>query len=158
MKTKLLQDTNVELVNVNGGKVYTNGTTIDIRKDSTGSAYFICNERRRDFTSPILQARVYYDVKLNPNSGTIAPNKDVTKYYVGEETKLPTANDISRPGHTFTGWYDNIDCTGTPILKIPADAVGNKQYWAGWAHNDSIGLTKKADWTQVEGEVPGPLN
>ena len=73
-----------------------------------------------------------YSVTLNTNNGTIADGKDVTGYTYGTESTLPTAQDITRTGYTFEGWYENETCTGDKVTAIPADAIGEKTYWAKW--------------------------
>ena len=38
-------------------------------------------------------------------------------------------------GHTFVGWYDNENLTGSPIAAIGGTETGNKEYWAKWEIN-----------------------
>ena len=72
-----------------------------------------------------------YTVTLNANGGTINSG-NITGYTYGTETTLPTAQDITRTGYTFAGWYDNEALSGEPETVIPADATGDKTYWAKW--------------------------
>ena len=46
-----------------------------------------------------------YTVMLETNGGTIADGKDVISYTYGEGATLPTANDMTREGYTFDGWF-----------------------------------------------------
>lgn len=68
-------------------------------------------------------------VTLNTNDGTINSG-NVTSYVEGNEVTLPT--DITKDGYTFGGWYDNSECTGTAITKIPTTATGPQVFWAKW--------------------------
>ena len=76
-----------------------------------------------------------YAVTLNTNGGTIADGKDVTGYTYGVGATLPTAGDMTYTGHTFVGWYDNENLTGSPVTAIGGAETGNKEYWAKWEIN-----------------------
>ena len=71
------------------------------------------------------------NVRLNVNGGTINSG-NVTSYTYGTETTLPTAQDITRTGYTFGGWYDNEALSGDPVTAITATDTGNKTYYAKW--------------------------
>ena len=66
---------------------------------------------------------------LNTNNGTI-DSGNITGYTFGRGATLPT--DVTRLGYTFAGWYDNEALSGEPETVIPADAMGDKEYWAKW--------------------------
>ena len=75
-----------------------------------------------------------YAVTLNTNGGTIN-NGNVTEYTYGVGATLPTAGDMTYTGHTFVGWYDNENLTGSPVTAISNTETGNKEYWAKWEIN-----------------------
>ena len=75
-----------------------------------------------------------YAVTLNTNGGTIN-NGNVTSYTYGVGAKLPTADDMTYTGHTFKGWYDNKNLTGSPVTAIGGTETGNKEYWTKWEIN-----------------------
>ena len=75
-----------------------------------------------------------YTVTLNTNGGTIN-NDNVTEYTYGVGATLPTADDMTYTGHTFVGWYDNENLTGSPVTAISNTETGNKEYWAKWEAN-----------------------
>ena len=75
-----------------------------------------------------------YTVTLNTNGGTIN-NGNVTEYTYGAGATLPTADDMTYTGHTFVGWYDNENLTGSPVTAISNTETGNKEYWAKWEAN-----------------------
>ena len=76
-----------------------------------------------------------YAVTLHTNGGTIADGKDVTGYTYGAGATLLTADDMTYTGHTFKGWYDNENLTGSPVTAIGDTETGNKEYWAKWEAN-----------------------
>ena len=75
-----------------------------------------------------------YAVTLHPNGGTINSG-NVTGYTYGVGATLPTADDMTYTGHTFKGWYDNENLTGSPVTAIGGTGTGNKEYWAKWEIN-----------------------
>ena len=75
-----------------------------------------------------------YAVTLNTNGGTINSG-NVTSYTYGVGATLPTAGDMTYTGHTFKGWYDNENLTGSPVTAIGGTGTGNKEYWAKWEIN-----------------------
>ena len=75
-----------------------------------------------------------YTVTLNTNGGTINSG-NVTGYTYGVGATLPTADDMTYTGHTFVGWYDNENLTGSPVTAIGGTGTGNKEYWAKWEIN-----------------------
>ena len=75
-----------------------------------------------------------YAVTLHPNGSTINSG-NVTGYTYGVGATLPTADDMTYTGHTFKGWYDNENLTGSPVTAIGGTGTGNKEYWAKWEIN-----------------------
>ena len=96
------------------------------------------------WTAPI------YAVTLNTNGGTINSG-NVTGYTYGVGATLPAADDMTYTGHTFKGWYDNENLTGSPVTAIGGAETGNKEYWAKWEINQYTVTVKpengKADIT-----------
>ncbi len=76
-----------------------------------------------------------YTITLSKDSGTIAQGKEVTGYTYGTETVLPTADDITREGYTFHGWYADSSFSGSPVMKITNTETGNKTFYAKWTPN-----------------------
>ncbi|MCQ2608585.1 MAG: InlB B-repeat-containing protein, partial [Bacteroidales bacterium] len=75
-----------------------------------------------------------YTVTLNTNDGIVTTG-NVTSYVFGTEKDLPSAEQITKNGYTFAGWYDNSSYMGVAVTKIPATATGNKNFWAKWTVN-----------------------
>ena len=76
-----------------------------------------------------------YTVTLHLNDGTIANGKNVTEYTYGTGATLPTADDITRAGHTFEGWYEDENFSGSPVTEISATDTGKKEFYAKWTLN-----------------------
>ena len=73
-----------------------------------------------------------YSVTLQTDGGTIASGKEVTGYTYGTGAVLPTANDMTREGYRFDGWYADSSFSGSPITEISATETGNKTFYAKW--------------------------
>ena len=76
-----------------------------------------------------------YSVTLQTDGGTIASGKEVTGYTYGTGAVLPTANDITREGYRFDGWYADSSFSNSPITEISATETGNKTFYAKWTKN-----------------------
>ena len=76
-----------------------------------------------------------YSVTLQTDGGTIASGKEVTGYTYGTGAVLPTANDITREGYRFDGWYADGSFSSSPITEISATETGNKTFYAKWTKN-----------------------
>ena len=76
-----------------------------------------------------------YSVMLQTDGGTIASGKEVTGYTYGTGAVLPTANDMTREGYRFDGWYADSSFSGSPITEISATETGNKTFYAKWTKN-----------------------
>lgn len=76
-----------------------------------------------------------YTVTLNKDGGTIASGKEVTGYTYGTGAVLPTADDITREGYRFDGWYADSSFSGSPVAEIAATETGNKTFYAKWTRN-----------------------
>ena len=74
-----------------------------------------------------------YTVTLDPNEGTIADGKNVTGYVRGTGAALPTANEVTREGYLFKGWYEDANFSGSPVTAISDTDTGNKTFYAKWA-------------------------
>ena len=112
-----------------------------------------------------------YSVTLQTDGGTIASGKEVTGYTYGTGAVLPTANDITREGYRFDGWYADSSFSSSPITEISATETGNKTFYAKWTKNttpiipgndtNNIVEQYKTDDSksgeQTDREVPAPV-
>ena len=103
--------------------------------DGNGNSYEPGGSVPADVTELTVQwTAPTYTVTLHANGGTIN-NGNVTEYTYGVGATLPTAGDMTYTGHTFVGWYDNENLTGSPVTAIGGTEMGNKEYWAKWEAN-----------------------
>ena len=119
--------------------------------DGNGNSYEPGGSVPSDVTELTVQwTAPTYAVTLNTNGGTIK-NGNVTGYTYGVGATLPAADDMTYTGHTFKGWYDNENLTGSPVTAIGGAETGNKEYWAKWEINQYTVTVKpengKADIT-----------
>ena len=103
--------------------------------DGNGNSYEPGGSVPSDVTELTVQwTAPTYAVTLNTNGGTIN-NGNVTGYTYGVGATLPAADDMTYTGHTFKGWYDNENLTGSPVTAIGGAETDNKEYWAKWEIN-----------------------
>ena len=103
--------------------------------DGNGNSYEPGGSVPADVTELTVQwTAPTYAVTLNTNGGTIN-NGNVTGYTYGVGATLPAADNMTYTGHTFKGWYDNENLTGSPVTAIGGAETGNKEYWAKWEIN-----------------------
>lgn len=76
-----------------------------------------------------------YSVTLQTDGGTIASGKEVTGYTYGTGAVLPTADDITREGYRFDGWYADSSFSGSPVTEITGTDTGDKVFYAKWTRN-----------------------
>ena len=112
-----------------------------------------------------------YSVMLQTDGGTIAPGKEVTGYTYGTGAVLPTADDITREGYRFDGWYAASSFSGSPVTEITDTDTGDKVFYAKWMRNttpiipgndtnNTIEQHKTDDSSsgeQTDREVPSPV-
>lgn len=112
-----------------------------------------------------------YSVTLQTDGGTIASGKEVTGYTYGTGAVLPTADDITREGYRFDGWYADSSFSGSPVTEITGTDTGDKVFYAKWMRNttpivpgndtNNIVEQYKTDDSnseeQTDREVPSPV-
>lgn len=87
-----------------------------------------------------------YNVELHVDGGTINSG-DVENYIYGFGAELPT--DVVKFGYDFGGWYDNAECTGTPVTEIGNADLGDKKYYAKWTPAQLTGTVTITGTVQV---------
>ena len=73
-----------------------------------------------------------YNITYNLNNGTNASGNP-SRYTYGTAVTLA---DPTRTGYTFGGWFTNSGFSGDAVTKIPADATGDKTFYAKWTANE----------------------
>ena len=110
-----------------------------------------------------IPADVIHEVTLHAGNGAvIAEGKDVTQYAEGESITLPQAEDMSRSGGVFKGWYTDCDFSGAPVTKISDTDKGGKVFYAKWEWDGQEQFSLKPGTTyyfDLSGaEIPGTVN
>lgn len=72
-----------------------------------------------------------YNITYNLDNGTNAPGNP-SRYTYGTAVTLA---DPTRTGYTFGGWFTDSGFSGDAVTKIPADATGDKTFYAKWTAN-----------------------
>lgn len=73
-----------------------------------------------------------YNITYNLNNGTNAPGNP-SRYTYGTAVTLAAP---TRTGYTFGGWFTNSGFSGDAVTEIPADATGDKAFYAKWTANE----------------------
>ena len=110
-----------------------------------------------------IPADVMYDVTLHGGKDTvIAEGKNVTQYVLGVGEALPAAEDMSKSGSVFKGWYAESDFSGTPVTEISDTDAGDKVFYAKWEWDlqEQFNLTPGTTcYFDLSGEgIPGKIN
>ncbi len=110
-----------------------------------------------------------YNVTFNTNGIKWAEGYTIPQK-VYANMVLPTKANFDSKGLEFVGWYDNAELTGSPVVTVPADISGSKEYWAKWVaidvnfdNFDSYSttddmITKWANWTSPTTNATVALN
>ena len=112
-----------------------------------------------------------YSVTLQTDGGTIASGKEVTGYTYGTGAVPPTANDITREGYRFDGWYADSSFSGSPVTEITGTDTGDKVFYAKWMRNttpivpgnntsnivEQYKTDDSSSGEQTDREVPSPV-
>ncbi|MBR5950556.1 MAG: InlB B-repeat-containing protein [Actinomycetaceae bacterium] len=85
-----------------------------------------------------------------------AVNSNPETYTVGDTPlELLPLPDVS--GYAFEGWYDNAVFSGSPITEIPANSMGDKEFYAKWTQitydvKDGLGsVIQSLEWRKGSG-------
>ena len=74
-----------------------------------------------------------YNVTLHLNGGKFVEDyQGVTSYTYGTTTLLPDAEQMTRSGYRFEGWYADEKFQDGPYTEISDTDVGNKEFYARW--------------------------
>ena len=74
-----------------------------------------------------------YTVTLNLNNGKFVEGyQGITSYTYGTTTLLPDAEQVTRSGYRFEGWYADEEFQDGPYTEISAAEFGNKTFYARW--------------------------
>ena len=109
--------------------------------DGTGTSYKDGQQVSNLTTEPNGTVTLYaqwtansYSVTLNLNGGKFVEGyQGVTSYTYGTTTLLPDAEQVTRSGYRFEGWYADEEFQDGPYTEISAADLGNKTFYARWS-------------------------
>ena len=73
-----------------------------------------------------------YLITFETDGGTVNSG-NVKNYIYGTTVVLPS--DVTKTGYTFEGWYDNESCSGSSVLSVSSNDLGDKTFYAKWLVN-----------------------
>ncbi|MBO4778579.1 MAG: InlB B-repeat-containing protein, partial [Bacteroidales bacterium] len=73
-----------------------------------------------------------YLITFETDGGTVNSG-NVKNYIYGTTVVLPS--DVTKTGYTFEGWYDNESCSGSAVLSVSSNDLGDKTFYAKWLVN-----------------------
>ena len=85
---------------------------------------------------PVLNGKsdnIVVKLTFDTNTGKEEEQPIIRYGNVGDALPKVTLPEIT--GYTFAGWYNDADCSGEQVTKIPDDATGDKTYYAKWTAN-----------------------
>lgn len=119
---KILLDANGGIVlngTTNGNYTIVKGTqepTIDVYyvdKEGKSISHYniVLNKSAMTYTATEVNVTINYNMN---GHGTQTPSS----VFSNVEFTLPTADTVTAEGYVFKGWFDNVECNGTAIIKI----------------------------------------
>ena len=113
------------------------------KADGSGTSYVpgeLLSMPEKNITLYAMYGSNQFSIQWELNGGTVSEGTVLANSYTTKDTiLLPTAQQITKEGCVFTGWYTNQDCTGTPITKIEEGSYGDYTFYAGF----------DVDWTPI---------
>ncbi|GEM_PF-2060994 len=121
------------------------GYTFSKWRDLTNSVDFNGTMPANDVTYTAQWNAVEYSITFHVNDGD--PVMNLT-YTIEDDIELWTADDVTKDGYNFIGWYDNEELTGEAVTAIAAGTTGDKEYWAKWELAATPEITLNEDGSQ----------
>ncbi|MEE1253465.1 MAG: InlB B-repeat-containing protein [Paludibacteraceae bacterium] len=79
-------------------------------------------------------------------------------YTAGTVHTLPTIDNLTNDNYgTFQGWYESADFQGNAVTSIPANATGDKTYYAKWVYSIKFFEVVDEETDVVNKEFQTPL-
>ncbi|MGN1372651.1 MAG: uL15 family ribosomal protein [Candidatus Coproplasma sp.] len=84
-----------------------------------------------------------YSINYETNGGTLSGEYAET-YTCTVSATLPTADNISKSGYVFAGWYANSEFTGEAVTAISKTDTGDKTFYAKWLEVLTLTLSEQS--------------
>lgn len=99
-----------------------------------------------------------YNITYNLGPEGWKGENPLATYTAGTEYTLPTDGNLTNENYgTFQGWYENNTFTGDAVTTIPADATGDKTYYAKWVYEIKFFEVVDEETDVVNKEFTNPL-
>ena len=165
---------------VSGGKIVEPVYSAPVREHYTVEGWYTDASRTNayDFNTAVTENKTLYagwtpdsySVTYEKNGGTIADETAFQKYTYSEGLTLPTAEQTTRTGYTFGGWYTDEEFEDdTKVIEITETDADDKTFYAKWTANeytvtydyqDATGgdstKTKQVTYDAAYGDLPAP--
>jgi uncharacterized repeat protein (TIGR02543 family) len=107
------------------------------KADGSGTMYLpneLLSMPEQDITLYAQYGKPEYPITWELNGGLLADGIVLPDVYrpSTDSFQLPTAEEITKPGYTFEGWFDNEDFKGTPVVEVEKGSYGDKSFYAKW--------------------------
>lgn len=79
---------------------------------------------------------ISYKITYNLDGGIWADGSAPESYTIEDDVTLPAAENITRTGYDFDGWYESDDFSGGAVAKIEKGATGDKTFYAKWSYGE----------------------
>lgn len=114
-------------------------TEWNTKPDGSGISYYpgeLLSMPEQDITLYAQYGQPSYALKFELNGGTLSDDIILPDTYSPkDQITLPTADEITKAGCKFDGWYTNAEFTGRKVTEIPAHSYGDKTFYAKWTVN-----------------------
>lgn len=107
-------------------------TEWNTKPDGSGIRYYpgeLLSMPEQDITLYAQYGQPSYALKFELNGGTLSDDIILPDTYSPkDQITLPTADEITKAGCKFDGWYTNAEFTGRKVTEIPAHSYGYKTF------------------------------
>lgn len=123
-------------------KDFENEPIVSISSSDYGNKTFYAKWEPRTYT-------ITYDL----DGGKLTDREEEEQYTVGNVFTLPTAEQTTKAGFQFNGWYTDSFCTGEPVTELTAEEYGTKVLYASW-NTTPYSITFDTDGGTMSGDIP----
>ena len=111
------------------------------KADGTGTTYRpgeTLSMPEQDVTLYAMFGQIDFSLELELNGGVLSEGVTVPDMFtpMDAEIVLPTADEITKEGCIFNGWYLSASAadklSGTTVTSVPKGTYGDQKYYAGW--------------------------
>lgn len=113
-----------------GWTLTANSSTVDYNDKANISA--LTKEKDGIVTLYAVWENEKYAVTFNNITDAVVSQGELFDEYTYDEENDTTLPTLIKEGSRFLGWYEDNECSGTPITKIPALSTGSKSFYAKW--------------------------